>query len=131
MTRYAGLAYRGMIWLFVAGVVVQVFLAGLGVFGPKKDFGLHLTFALLLFVLALVLPLAALAGRLGRRVIGLSFLILALFFLQSVFVQLRADMPYLAALHPVNALAIFWVSLTLARGSGTFVADKTDAPSMG
>ena len=132
MNGSIGQAYRGLMWLFTAGVVVQVFLAGLGVFGGKDDFGLHLTWAIVLFVMAVLSPLLAIAGRLGRRVTGLSFLVLVLFFLQSVFVQLRTDMPYLAALHPVNALAIFWLSLTLARGSRHIAAaDPSAAGSNG
>lgn len=117
MVRYARLAYRGVIWLFVACVVVQVFLAGLGVFAPEDKFEFHRNFGYTFGWLALLLPLLAWVGRLSRRTIGLSFLVIVLFILQSVFVALRTDMPYLAALHPVNALAIFWLSLSLARGS--------------
>lgn len=123
MTRYSRFAYRGVIWLFVACLVVQVFLAGVGVFVVGGGFDLHRNFGYTFGWLALFLPLLALAGRLGRRVVGLSFGVMGLFILQSVFVALRTDMPYLAALHPVNALAIFWLSLTLARGSSTFAAD--------
>lgn len=130
VVRYARLAYRGVIWLFVACVVVQVFLAGLGVFAAEDKFELHRNFGYTFGWLALLLPLLAWAGRLGRRTIGLSFLVLVLFILQSVLVALRTDMPYLAALHPVNALAIFWLSLSLARGSRRFAAGASNATSM-
>lgn len=130
MVRYARLAYRGMIWLFVACVVVQVFLAGLGVFAGEDNFELHRNFGYTFGWLALLLPLIAIAGRLGRRVIAMSFGITVLFILQSVLVALRTDTPYLAALHPVNALAIFWLSLSLARGSRDFAADPARSVSM-
>lgn len=130
MIRYARLTYRGVIWLFVACVVVQVFLAGLGVFAGKENFDLHRNFGYTFGWLALLLPLLALAGRLGARPTWLSFGVTLLFILQSVLAGLRADMPYLAALHPVNALAIFWLSLTLARGSRQFAAAPASAPSM-
>ena len=129
MVRYARIAYRGVIWLFVACVVVQVFLAGVGVFVGEDRFELHRTFGYTFGWLALLLPLLALAGRLGRRTIGLSFLVTVLFILQSVFVALRTDMPYLAALHPVNALAIFWLSFSLARGSRQFAANPATTSS--
>jgi hypothetical protein len=122
VVRYMRLAYRGVIWLFVACVVVQVFLAGLGVFAGDDKFEFHRNFGYTFGWLALLLPLLALAGRLGARAIWLSFGVTLLFILQSVLVGLRAEMPYLAALHPVNALAIFWLSLTLARGSRQFAA---------
>jgi hypothetical protein len=117
VVQYARVAYRGVIWLFVACVVGQVFLAGVGVFVGGDAFELHRTFGYTFFWLALLLPLLAWAGRLGRRTILLGFAVTVLFILQSVFVALRTDMPYLAALHPVNALAIFWLSFSLARGS--------------
>ena len=129
MVRYARVAYRGVIWLFVACVVVQVFLAGLGVFAGTENFELHRGFGYTFFWLAILLPLLAWAGRLGRRTIWLGFAVTVLFILQSVFVALRADMPYLAALHPVNALAIFWLSLSLARGSRQFAANPATTAS--
>jgi hypothetical protein len=63
----------------------------------------------------------ALSGRMGRRWIGLSALLLVLFALQSLFIAFRADLPAAAALHPVNALAIFYVAQLVARGSLSLV----------
>jgi mercuric ion transport protein len=111
------LAFIGVAWLFLACVVVQVFLAGLGVFAGGQHFGLHREFGYLFGWLTLVLLLLAIVGRLGRRWIGLSALLLVLFALQSVFVALREVLPAAAALHPVNALAIFGVALHVARRS--------------
>ena len=111
------LAFIGVAWLFLACVVVQVFLAGLGVFAGAQNFTLHREFGYLFGWLTLVLLLLALVGRLGRRWIGLSVLMLVLFAFQSVFVALREVMPEAAALHPVNALAIFGVALHVARRS--------------
>jgi hypothetical protein len=116
------LAFIGVAWLFVACVVVQVFLAGLGVFAGTQNFSLHREFGYLFGWLTLVLLLLALVGRLGRRWIGLSALLLVLFAFQSVFVALRGVMPEAAALHPVNALAIFAVSLHVARRSRALAA---------
>lgn len=118
------LAFIGVAWVFLACVVVQVFLAGLGVFAGAHNFSLHRGFGYAFGWLTLVLLLLALAGRLGRRWIGLSALILVLFAMQSVFVAFREVMPPLAALHPVNALAIFGVALHLARQSRV-LADRS------
>jgi hypothetical protein len=116
------LAFIGVAWLFFACVVVQVFLAGLGVFAGAQHFTLHREFGYLFGWLTLVLLLLALVGRLGRRWIGLSALLLVLFAFQSVFVALRGVMPEAAALHPVNALAIFAVSLHVASRSRALAA---------
>lgn len=118
------LAYIGVAWLFLACVVVQVFLAGLGVFAGAENFSLHRDFGYSFGWLTLVLLLLALGGRLGRRWIGLSTLMLLLFALQSVFVALRDVMPAIAALHPVNALVIFGVALQLARKSRVLANDR-------
>jgi hypothetical protein len=119
------LAYIGVAWLFLACVVVQVFLAGLGVFAGAQDFSLHREFGYVFGWLTVVLLLLALVGRLGRRWISLSALILVLFAFQSVFVALREVMPALAALHPVNALAIFGVALHLSRRSLVLANDRS------
>jgi Ni,Fe-hydrogenase I cytochrome b subunit len=112
-------AFIGVAWLFLACVVVQVFLAGLGVFAGAQNFNLHREFGYLFGWLTLLLLLLAIGGRLGRRWIGLSALLLVLFAFQSVFVALREVLPAAAALHPVNALAIFGVALHVARRSRT------------
>jgi Ni,Fe-hydrogenase I cytochrome b subunit len=122
------LAFVAVAWLFVACVMVQVFLAGLGVFADGENFNLHREFGYLFGWLTLILLVLALAGRLGRRWIGLSALLLVLFALQSVFVALREVIPAAAALHPVNALAIFYVALVVARGSRATLLDSPAAP---
>jgi hypothetical protein len=116
------LGFIGVAWLFLACVVVQVFLAGLGVFAGTQNFTLHREFGYLFGWLTLALLLLALVGRLGRRWIGLSALLLGLFAFQSVFVALREVMPDVAALHPVNALAIFGVALHVARRSSVLAS---------
>ena len=112
-------ARRGVVivaWLFVAGVVGQVFLAGLGVFGvPAGDFSTHRDFGYLVGWMTLVILVLAIAGRLPRRVIGLAVLLLILFALQSVFVAVRDEYPAVAALHPLNGFLILLVGIVIAR----------------
>jgi hypothetical protein len=129
MVRIARIAFAGLAWLFLACVVAQVFLAGVAVFSDN-DFATHRQFGYLFGILTLALVLLAAAGRMGRRWIGGSALLLGLFALQSVFVALRGSSPAVAALHPVNALAIFWVAQGLARGSISLItAAMPEAPS--
>jgi len=100
---------------FVACAILQVFLAGLGVFDDPGSFITHRNFGYTFGWLTLVILVLAIVGRSGRRLIGLSALLLVLFSLQSVFVALRADMPTVAALHPLNGFAILLVSIVLTR----------------
>ncbi len=129
MTRHW--ARRGVVivaWLFVAGVVGQVFLAGLGVFGvPAGDFSTHRDFGYLVGWLTLVVLVLAIAGRLPRRDIGLSALLLILFALQSVFVAIRDDYPAVAALHPLNGFLILLVGIVIALDARRYVGGTAAA----
>ena len=92
--------------LFTACAVIQVFLAGLGVFDDPKAFITHREFGYLFGWLPLVMLVIALVGRMPRRYAGLSALLFVLFILQSVFVAMRESMPAVAALHPLNGFLI-------------------------
>jgi hypothetical protein len=103
--------------LFVGCAIVQVFLAGLGVFDDPKAFITHREFGYLFGWLTLVVLVLALAGRAPRRVMGLSVLLLVQFALQSVLVAVRADLPAVAALHPLNGFAILAVGWLATRAA--------------
>jgi hypothetical protein len=107
---FARTAYPVVAGLFVACAVIQVFLAGLGVFDDPNAFITHRNFGYLFGWLTLVLLVISLVGRMPRRYVGLAVLILVLFSLQSVFVALRQDMPAVAALHPLNGFLILGVA---------------------
>ena len=115
MASFARSAFPLAAGLFVACGLVQVFLAGLGVFDSRAGFDGHRNFGYLFGWLTLVMLVLALAGRLGRTLIGLSALLIVLFALQSVFVVLRADAPQVAALHPVNGFGIIIVGIVATR----------------
>ena len=103
-------------WLFVAAVVYQVFLAGVGLFVPGADkFADHRAFGWMLHIAPLVVLLFAWGAHPGRTTMWLSGLLLLLVGIQPFLPLMRSDMPFAAALHPVNALAIFAVGLTIAR----------------
>lgn len=100
---------------FVACAIVQVFLAGLGVFDDPRAFVTHREFGYAFGWLTLIVLILALAGRSPRRTTGLAALMLLQFALQSVFVALRADLPAIAALHPLNGFGLLAVALVLTR----------------
>lgn len=103
--------------VFVACALVQVFLAGLGVFDDPQAFVTHRGFGYLFGWLTLVLLVLALVGRSPRRVSWLTVLLLVQFALQSVFVALRTSQPQLAALHPVNGFLLILVAVAIVRAS--------------
>jgi Family of unknown function (DUF6220) len=102
-------------WAFVAGVVLQVFLAGRGVFEGTLAFKDHVGWGYMLGMLAIVLLVLAAVGRLGRRQILYAVALWVMFAFQSIFIAVRADLPTVAALHPVNGFGILLVSIVMAR----------------
>jgi hypothetical protein len=100
--------------LFLAGVVVQFYLAGVGLLGASDMEG-HIGFGYLLAIIP-VLPLVLSwpAGA-GARTAGLCAALLVMAQVQT-FLPLAADgAPLIAALHPVNALVVFGLGLMVAR----------------
>lgn len=102
-------------WLLVGSIVVQVWLAGIAIpqLGGNGSFATHRDFGYLIGLMALVLLVTALPSGLGRRRILQSLGILGLYIVQS-------SLPYMGiapieALHPVNAVVMFVVSLVYAR----------------
>jgi hypothetical protein len=113
--RLARQAHLVLSFLFVGGVVIQVFLAGLGVFDSASNFRTHANWGYLLEIIPLVLLALAALGRLGGRQIAYAAALFGMFLLQSVLVALRGDLPMVAALHPVNGFAILLVGILAAR----------------
>ena len=101
-------------WLFVACVLIQVFLVGLDIFA-KVDASIHRDFAYVYGWLAPVLVLLSRVPGVPPRIQVLTLVLLFLFAIQTVLPSLRQQLPIFGGLHPVNALAIFGVAVTLAR----------------
>ena len=110
--RWARIGFALLAWLFAGLAIVQVYLAGQGMFVTSGNFELHRNVGWGIIALALILLVLAFAGRLGWRMIGPSALLLGLLVVQSVLVHIGT--PNVAALHPVNGLLIVVVALWLA-----------------
>ena len=107
--------YTALAVVFLLSVVVQVFLAGAGIFASASWLGSHGIFGHVLPVIPLLMVILGLVGRLPRPINWLTVLLLVLVYIQPWFIYLARDIgtPLLAALHPVNALAIFTLALYL------------------
>jgi hypothetical protein len=109
-------------WLFVACVLVQVFLVGLDVFA-KVDSSLHRNFAYLYGWLAPALVLLSGTARVPSGIRTMTVTLLVLFAIQTVLPSLKDQFPTLAALHTVNALAIFALGMAIARRATEWARD--------
>jgi len=101
--------------LFAVLIIVQVFLAGLGVFDSPSAFATHRDFGYTIGLLILPIIILALVGRAPKGLVGLTILIAVQMTLQSVFVAMRESNPAVAALHPVNGVLMLLVTIVVAR----------------
>ena len=106
----------------VVVVVVQFFLAGLGVFG-STGYDAHRGVGFVLLAASLVLLVLAVVAKLPKRVITLAAVLLGLNILQAVLANID-DVPELAALHVVNALAIFVLAHFIMRRSWRYLPSR-------
>ena len=96
--------------IFVVAILVQVFLAGSAItnLGGSGNFSTHIEFGYTWIGLAsLAVLLTAFAARRPRVDIGIAFAMLLLYIVQTFLPSARSSAPWVAALHPVNALLLF------------------------
>ncbi|HEU4451322.1 MAG TPA: DUF6220 domain-containing protein [Gaiellaceae bacterium] len=107
--------------LYLVGVVVQFFLAGLGTFGAT-DFGPHRGLGLALGLLSLVVAVLAVVGKVPRFLLALAVVLLGLNVLQLGLA--RVDVDEIAALHAVNALVVVGVAYEVVQRSRRYLTSK-------
>jgi hypothetical protein len=118
-------AYAVLAWGFVAAILLQVFFIGLGLFVAADNLELHRNFGWILHLAPLPVLLAAALARAGRRqILQATGLVVVIFFV-PILAAVRADLPYVAAFHPVGAMIAFAVALVVARRA-TNLAGSTD-----
>lgn len=118
--RGAYVGYRWLLLAFLALGVVQIFLAGLGVFdlhgqqvgdAGETAFNPHRSMGFALGGVALFILAAALLARAGVRAVVLSAVMFLLAFLaQSLLADLGSDTAFFGGLHAVDGLAILGIA---------------------
>jgi len=120
-------AYAVFAWVFVAGVLVQVFLAGMVVVARQMGWDNHIGLGHTLSLPLIVMLITAYLGRLPGSMKRLTWLLFGVYVLQAdILIFLRVSVPILSALHPVLALVDFALGLILAQQA---VALVRSAPS--
>ena len=125
MVRAARIAYLVLAWAFMAGVVIQVFVIGLALFGGTST-ELHVNLGWILHLAPLLVLLAAALSKAGRRHWVAALALAAVVFVVPILVLARDSSPAIAALHPVAAIVAFWLSVVVARNSLEAVRSPTD-----
>ena len=105
-------------WLYLAGVVIQVFFAGASLFG-LTDWTVHAGLGWGLGSAPIILLVLALGARVDRRTAWLTAGLTIAALAQPELAAARHDSPVLAAFHPVNALLVFWLAWVVASRATT------------
>ena len=116
-----------LVWLYVAGILYQVFLAGMGLFGAARDFEPHVGLGWILHLVPVLLLIVAAVARLGRGLLWWTTALLVVQFVQPLLALLRNDVPLVAAFHPVLALVVFWLAITIGVRAWQLVRASTVA----
>lgn len=128
MVRAARIAYLVLAWAFLAGVVIQVFVIGLALFGGTST-ELHVNIGWILHLAPLLIVLAAALSRAGRHHWVAALALAAVVFVVPILVLARDSSPAIAALHPVAAIVAFWLAVVVARNSLEAVRTPGDETS--
>jgi|SRR5215467_3753735 len=128
MMKVAGRVFLVGTWLVLVSVLVQLLLAGLGVFADSGFFFWHTSVnAGVVFLLPLLLVLVGWLGRVPGRILWLTAAVPGLTLVQSLLLapyhmNAQGVLRAVSGLHVLNAILIFWVALQLVEQTRTWSA---------
>lgn len=120
--------WRAAVWGFAGAIAAMAAFAGMFVFVNARLIEVHLLGAHVTGLLAVTALVSAYAGGLDRRAKRQTLGLLGLLLVQGTLVYLKVVSPWIAALHPANAMLLFWAALSVARGSAAAV-DRAEGAS--
>ena len=125
--KVSRILYTIFAWLFVVGVLVQVFFAGMVVVAGRMGWDNHIGLGHMLGGPLVLMLVTMYPGKMPGRIKRLTWLLFLVYVIQAdVIIFMRASLPVLSALHPVLALVDFALGLGLAwRAMGIVRAEET------
>lgn len=112
--RRAARMHRLLARVLLGGVTLQIFFAGLGVFGVSS-FLPHAILGSVVILASFALPTVAWRAHLNPSIIRRSWLLAGLMILQGLLIDIGRIVHIVAALHPVNAMLLVLLTYSLAR----------------
>jgi uncharacterized protein DUF6220 len=112
--RWALNIYLTLVSLSFLSILSQGFFIGAQVFAGATWAGdAHTLGGLVVLILTLLLALTGLLARLPRRLTILSTVLFVLTLVQVILPNLSGSIPFVAALHPTDAMLLFGLTLLL------------------
>lgn len=115
LARKARVAFTWLSWIFAAGIVVQVLLAGMALFYDADRWADHARAADFVSVIPVLMLAASFVARLPKVIrlqTGALIGMIALIVLCAMF---ASEIGWLASLHPVIALFLFFRTMAVIR----------------
>ena len=129
MQKVLPITHKALTAFISIGVFAQMFFAGLWHAEVVSTPELHVFFGLGMLLASLIALIAALGGKMGRKVILPTALLFVLILLQPILIEQRhTGIAFLSAFHTLNAAFIGMVSGMVAAGSH---APKVEASADG
>ncbi|HET7627525.1 MAG TPA: DUF6220 domain-containing protein [Bacillales bacterium] len=117
MTHLFVKIFAGLSALFAGCVLVQIFFAGLAVFGQPTAWLYHTTFIHFFEMIPVLMLICAFIARLPGRLRWMSVVLIALIFVQYLTANLASTAHWIGALHPIIAFMVLGASLNVTQQS--------------
>ncbi len=130
MVKVSRYTYLVANYLFLVGVFVQVFLAGMVVVAVRLGWEPHISLGHGLGLPLIIMLIFQYLGRLPRKMKVLTWALFANYFIQAdVVIFLRKQAPVVSALHPVLALVDAILGFLLVREAMALMREPVMAPA--
>lgn len=138
LTQGARNVWSILVWVVLVMLPIQFYLAGYGAFSfthgttltRNNDWGAHAAFGSIIGLVVILVLISGLLSRLPRQLTGMTVALFVLMIVQFLLGAVGDSAAVLAALHPVNALLITGLTMSLALRSRRYLPFdrfKTDA----
>lgn len=118
-------------WLFAAGVIVQVFLAGMVVVARSLNWNPHVSLGHMLAAPLIFMLVTMYTGKMPGRMKRFTWILFGVYLLQAdVVIFLRTQAPVVSAFHPVFALIDFALGYYLARRAAEILRVSPASPGV-
>ena len=116
-------------WLVLAGITIQILLAGMVVVAGQIGWANHRDLGHAMGLPLLLMVVTAYLGRMPGSMKRMTWLLFVVYIIQAdVIIFMRGSAPIVSAFHPVLALIDFALAVTLARRAWSLLRQYEPVP---